>query len=216
MSSRRAGDESAERAAEHGQLSFASLLRGGRLRRLGSPGGSGAAGSPAGTARAKWRTARRLAVGSDGAPGGMPGRGPGPILKEAGRESNGGGRGSGSLAGHAPQPPVAPAIRDSRAFSAAARSRLSAGTADGSMDVMGGGGGGRAAGTRPIRFGRDGATPSARASPARRARAACARTPRRRARARAQYGEVAARGRVRGGRRRDALLEPRRLAAGAR
>ena len=116
---------------------------------LGSPGGVSFGGddddvrSPAGGRN------EDPAVGSDGAPAGRAGD---DYENENENENlSGGGRGSGSLGHVPPNHPVRPAVSGAtpaREFSGM-RGGLSAGPANGSMDVMGGGGGGQSFGNAP-------------------------------------------------------------------
>jgi hypothetical protein len=114
---------------------------------LGSPGGVSFGGddddvrSPAGGRN------EDPAVGSDGAPAGRAG----DDYENENENLSGGGRGSGSLGHVPPNHPARPAVSGAtpaREFSGM-RGGLSAGPANGSMDVMGGGGGGQSFGNAP-------------------------------------------------------------------
>jgi predicted lipid-binding transport protein (Tim44 family) len=86
-------------------------------------------------------------VGSDGAPAGRAG----DDYENENENLSGGGRGSGSLGHVPPNHPARPAVSGAtpaREFSGM-RGGLSAGPANGSMDVMGGGGGGQSFGNAP-------------------------------------------------------------------
>ena len=177
------GDESAERA-EHGYAP--AFSEEGVSGDFGSPGGSG--GVSGGDGARQMADSAALAVGSDGAPVDRV-RDRDPTERNAG--VSGGGRGSGSLGHVPPNHPARPAVSGAtpaRDFSGQ-RGGLSAGPADGSMDVMGGGGGGQSFGNAPNPFGRDGATPSAVVSGARSMQKNA--PPLDVGPGRAQYGEVA-------------------------
>ena len=122
---------------------------------LGSPGGVSLGGGDDDVRSPAGGRDHDPAVGSDGAPAGRAGDENENENENENERLSGGGRGSGSLGHVPPNHPARPAVSGAtpaREFSGL-RGGLSAGPANGSMDVMGGGGGGQSFGNAPQPFG---------------------------------------------------------------